>query len=223
MPPSRLEEYRKILPPNQFKSEYLGEFLDDDGTVFTNFKDCVGYSTIEANDKLIVGIDWSSGGGGDDTVITVLTDKGKQVILEYFNISSVSNQIERIARILRPLVPQIKLVKAELNSIGTPFTEMLRQKMPMLRVEGFLTTNKSKADIIGKLQVAFENREITLIDDEKQMKELGAYAMDFNPRTKVITYNAPNGMNDDICMALAICYDGYKQFSKFGSYSISIL
>ena len=32
--PEQLEEYRRILPKNVFKTEYLGEFLDDDGSAF---------------------------------------------------------------------------------------------------------------------------------------------------------------------------------------------
>lgn len=43
----RLEQYRKIIPSNQFKSEYLGEWLDADGSVFINFKECVKKNTIK--------------------------------------------------------------------------------------------------------------------------------------------------------------------------------
>ena len=41
LPPEKLEEYRRVLPKNQFKTEYLGEWLDNEGVVFDNFKECI--------------------------------------------------------------------------------------------------------------------------------------------------------------------------------------
>lgn len=38
----QLEQYRQQLPKNQFRSEYLGEFLDTEGMVFTGFRECMG-------------------------------------------------------------------------------------------------------------------------------------------------------------------------------------
>lgn len=222
LPPDRLEEYRQTIPSAQFRSEYLGEFLDDDGTVFSGFRECQEDHEILPTDRLYVGIDWANGGGNDDTVISIINQSGQQVLLAYWNNLSPSEQIDRIVDILEPLQKQIVQVRPELNSVGTPYTDMLKNRLHILNIKGFTTTNKSKNDIVAQLQVAFERREITILPDSQQMKELGAYTVDFNPKTKIITYNAPSGMHDDICIALMLSYDAYLNASKRGTYSISV-
>lgn len=87
----------------------------------------------------------------------------------------------------------------------------------------FTTTNSSKCRIIGQLQSAFQNESIHLMDDKEQNIELGAYSMEFTPKNKNITFNAPNGLHDDIVMALAFAYEGYKTKSKRGQYSIRVV
>lgn len=168
-----LNEYKKILPSNQFKSEYLGQFLDNDGMVFQMFKENVSQATeIAKNDKLFVGIDWASGTDNDDTVISVINDKGEQVILDYFNNVSPLSQIDRIENILRPYTQQIRSIQSEINSIGNPMTEMLRKRFPNTNFVEFTTTNKSKNELVTQLQVAFEQNNIKIIDDDKQLREL---------------------------------------------------
>jgi hypothetical protein len=88
------------------------------------------------------------------------------------------------------------------------------------KVNGFNTSNSSKAEIVSDLQVAFEQRQIEILDDEKQLRQLSAYSAEYNPRTKNVFYNAPQGMHDDICMALMLSYNGYKTVNKQGTYSI---
>ena len=222
--PEKLEEYRQILPTNQFKSEYMGEFLDDDGMVFTHFKECIEDNIIMPNDKLYVGIDWGNGTDNDDTVISILNQYGKQVYLSYFNNLTPTQQIDKIYSIIQPIENQIVVIQPELNSIGTPYTDLLKNRLQRksIRVNGFDTTNKSKADIVANLQVAFEQEKIRILDDDKQMRELGCYAAEYNPKTKNVSYNAPNGLHDDICIALMLSYDAYKN-NKISNICISVV
>lgn len=219
----RLEEYRRVLPKNQFKSEYLGEWLDDDGQVFSYFKDCIKLNTIQPYDKLYVGIDWSNGVDADDTAISIINDKGQQVFLKYWNNLSPTQQIDVVYNIIKPIENQIVQIQPELNSIGTPYTDLLKERLQLStrnKVNGFNTSNSSKAEIVSDLQVAFEQRQIEILDDEKQLRQLSAYSAEYNPRTKNVFYNAPQGMHDDICMALMLSYNAYKTVNKQGTYSI---
>lgn len=223
LPPSKLEEYRKVLPANQFKSEYMGEWLDDDGQVFTGFKDCVHENSIKPSDRLYVGIDWANGGDNDDTVISILNQDGKQVLLKYWNNLTPTEQIDHIYEILQPIERQIFLVEPELNSIGTPYTDLLKKRLQVTtqsKVVGFNTTNSSKADMVGKLQVAFEQKKIEILGDEKQLRELSTYAAEYNPRTKNVSYNAPSGLHDDICIALLLSYHALENNKASGSYCL---
>ena len=223
MPPERLEEYSHIFPKNQFKTEYLGQFLDDDGSVFIDFMGCIHHNEIKPTDKLIVGIDWSNQGGADDTVISILTQEGKQVYVEAFNNLGVLNQMRHIAGLLSPIQKQIVEVVAEVNSIGKSYTTMLRERLPHLPIREFTTTNQSKSDIISNLQVAFQEGSIEILPNEKQTRQLSTFSAVYDTKTKVVTYNAPLGLKDDMVMALAFAYDGVKKKNKRGHYSISIV
>lgn len=224
--PERLEEYRKMLPKQQFKSEYLGQFLDQDGVVFTGFNSCVKNNTIQPTDRLYWGIDWANGGDNDDSVICCVNQEGKQVYLQYWNNLTPTKQIELITKVLKTYERQTEVIQPELNSIGTPYTDMLKQGISSSlasKVQGFNTTNQSKNDLVAQLQVAFEQGNIEILDDERQLLELGSYAADYNPKTRTITYNAPQGMHDDICIGLMLAWDAYHKRTLRGAYSISFV
>lgn len=222
LPPERLEEYRLALPHNQFKSEYLGEFLDDDGSVFTNFTECVKDHSIQPTDKLVVGIDWANQGGNDDTVMSIMNTRGEQVYLGYWNnLSSATQQIDKICAVLEPFRKQIVLIQPELNSIGEVYTDLLRKRLQTTNIQGFNTTNQSKETLVTNLQVAFENHRVDILGDEKQLKELSTYMAEYNLKTKKVSYNAPQGLHDDICIALMLSYDAYMKHRKTGNYVLS--
>lgn len=211
-----LEMYRRMLPKNQFKTEYLGEFLDADGCVFTNFKECVSNDIHLDYNSLFIGIDWATGGGNDDTVMTAFNEHGEQVFLEYFNNKNTTQQIDYIIEYIKQYLGKIKVIMAEDNSIGTPMINNLKDKLGVKKnlVKEFTTTNKEKARVINQLQVAFEQGNVKLIDDDKQIGELSMYEATYNHKTGNITYNAPSGQNDDICIALCLAYEGMKNNSK---------
>lgn len=227
LPPEKLEEYRKTLPKNVFKSEYLGEWLDDDGTVFTDFKKCVHENYIKDSDKLFIGIDWAAGNENDDTAIAAFNQEGKQVYLDYFNKLTPTQQIERIEKFLVKYLRQIDVVQTELNSLGTPLTDFLKERSQLRTIKskfiGFNTTNSSKNALVQNLQMAFEQNSIEILNDTKQLSELGYYSAEFNPKTRNVSYNAPQGLRDDLNIALMLSYDAYKNGKIIGQYSISVV
>lgn len=224
--PSKLEEYKKTLPKNVFRSDYLGLFIDDDGSVFTDFKKCVKHNNIKPTDRLFLGIDWAAGGDGDDTAISVINQEGKQVYLDYFNKLSPTKQIDKIEKFIVQYLKQIVVIQTELNSLGTPLTDFLKERSQIKTIQnkfiGFNTTNQSKNALVQNLQLAFEQNQIEILDDVKQQTELAAYTAEYNTKTRNVSYNAPQGMNDDICIALMLSYDAYKNGSVQGTYNISI-
>lgn len=227
LPPSKLEEYKKLLPKNVFLTDYLGIFIDDDGTVFTDFKKCINKNEIKDSDKLYLGIDWAAGVESDDTVIVAFNQYGKQVYLDYFNKLTPTQQIDRIEKFIVQYKNQIAVVQTELNSLGTPLTDFLKNR-PQLKTiinkfVGFNTTNQSKNAIVQNLQIAFEQKEIEILEDEKQNRELATYTAEYNAKTRNVSYNAPNGLHDDICIAMMLAYDAYKNGKIIGNYNISVI
>lgn len=212
-----LEMYRQMLPRNQFLTEYLGEFMDSDSSVFTGFKDCIKQARNGDYKELYVGIDWGNGTNNDDTVLIGINERGEEVFLEYFNNKNTTQQIEYIVEYLKQY-PQIKLIYAEYNSLGKPLTDLLRDKIK-IKIENWLTTNESKARIVSQLQVAFEQKKITLLDNEKQTAELAMYECAYNMKTGNVSYNAPAGGHDDICIALMLALECKNKCKKTGQYS----
>ena len=92
-------------------------------------------------------------------------------------------------------------------------------------IKEFTTTNKDKARIVGQLQVAFEKQNIKLINDDKQLAQLAMYEAEYNIKTGNVSYNAPVGGHDDICIALCLAWDGYKSKNKnnVGNYVFSFI
>ena len=58
------------------------------------------------------------------------------------------------------------------------------------------------------------------MDDQQQLNEIASYEAQYNPKTKVITYNAPQSLHDDTVMALMYAYKAYKTKNKRGNYNI---
>lgn len=221
--PESLEMYKQMLPKNQFLTEYLGEFMDSDSSVFTGFKDCIKQPKNDEYNQVFVGIDWGNGTNNDDTVITGINERGEQIFLEYFNNKNTTEQIEYIYFYLKPYLPKIKQILCECNSLGKPLTELLRNRLGKNRlVADWITTNESKARIVSQLQVAFEQQKIVLLNDDKQSAELSMYEATYNMKTGNISYNAPAGGNDDICIGLMLALES-KISMKTGQYSFLIV
>lgn len=218
--PDIKELYRQILPKAQFRSEYEAEFLDNEGLVFEGFTECVEEPEGDP-DSLILGIDWGSGGGNDFTVVSALDSAGRQRDILAFNTLNAPEQITLISQYIRS--HKVHKVISENNSIGSPMTDLLEKEIPYINVERFKTTNTSKNELVNGLQVAFQRKLIRILPDGVQTAELAAYALEYNPKTRTTTYNAPLGLHDDRVIALALAWHGVNPNQATGQYCISWL
>lgn len=230
LPASRLEQYRTMMPKAQFTTEYMGEFLDSDSILFTNLSECVQPAPEQYN-GVYVGIDWGSGTGGDYTSVSIFAEGGRMLRIEYFNDKSTFEQVRYICDILRPYTAKLQVIQAESNSIGTPMIALLLEEMkktPGLgqlvgRVIPFTTTNAEKVRLVNQMQVALERKNISLLNDKGLLTQLSAYEATYNPKTNIVTYNAPAGLHDDNCISTMLGFDAWANPSKRGVYSFAII
>lgn len=217
-----LELYRKTMPENQFKNDYLGEFTDDAGSVFNikliNWNRCgnIRHHT-EGYKDLFIGIDWGTGVGNDYTVISGFSEDYQQRLLLYCNKTTPTEQIEWIVKNIREKtnINKIRGIICESNSIGTVYLDMLRRQLPKnIKVIPFNTSNDSKREIIENMCKLIGEEKLTLYLDDEQQRQFAAYAMELTPSGKV-TYNAPYGIHDDIVMASAIALSGVGKKSSY--------
>ena len=221
LPKETLELYKQMLPKNMFITEYEGEFLDSESIVFGDFKECVGEEITPYN-ELYIGIDWGSGVGSDDTVVTALNEHNEQVFLLAFNNKTAFQQIDYICEYINQFGTKVKHILAESNGVGKPLCDNLKLKLNKIPFTEHTTTNQNKIEMINRLQVAFEQKKIQILNDDRQIAELGMYEAKVK-ENGTVTYNAPSGGNDDMVMGLMFAMESKRMKNKKGKYSISIL
>lgn len=223
----RLETYRKLMPANQFISEYLGEFVDDLGSVFNITKNIwyrasnnKWHSPIDVPDKIVIGIDWSAGKQGDYTAISGFNLQKEQILLHYDNRKTPNQQIDWISDLIHKFTPrQVVAIVCETNSIGNIYIDMLKQKLAGYNIVEFTTTNDTKRDIIENVIQLIENEDVKLIKDIEQYKEFSMYNVEITKSGK-ITYNGAFGSHDDLVMATAFALKQIRDLTK-STYSFS--
>lgn len=215
--PEKLEQYKKILPNSLFRSEYLGEFVDENGGVFN-----ADYSKFfEEYGSLYIGIDFGTGNEGDKTAVVGLNERGEQVLLSYWNdIPEPLDQVKKICDIIRQNKAKIKRVIAEKNSIGDVYLKLINNnlKQDKVRVFPFNTTNDSKREIIESLAAGIGEGNVHLLDEKENKLEFGAYQMEIT-KGGTITYNGAYGFNDDLVIATALAHRA--KTTNFGTYSVA--
>jgi hypothetical protein len=204
IPASELDSLKTTMTERAFAQEILAEFLEDGGGVFRKVRDAaiLKRREAEAGKQYVIGVDW--GRSNDATVFCVMdVDTKHQVAMDRMTDTDYSTQRTRL-QALSDRYNRAAIV-AESNSIGQPNIEALRDMG--LSVQGFTTTNATKAKIIQSLELAFERGDIKILDDELQATELMAFEGEKLP-SGLIRYGAPEGMYDDTVIAMAICWYG---------------
>lgn len=201
------DEYLEEYTPNKFKTEILGEFISDSSFLFGEFKECI----VEPEDKVpvYIGIDFGAGTGSDSTVITYFNQYRQVIKLFETNTLAPTAQIDYIAQEINDN-PTLKKVLVEGNSIGEVYFDSIKAKLKNKQViEKFMTTNDSKKEIIEDLILAFQKKEIGIIDHPMLIKQLSYY--DIQKTKTGYTYNNSNdSIHDDCVISLAIGYHCFK-------------
>ena len=205
--PETLDRYRKEVPANQFKTEFLGEFLDNEGGVFGDF-DGIVVDDWDDNLNCYMGIDWGTGSGNDDTAVCIFNEKKQMIFLDCFNDKDETSTIKHIVSIIKKYKP-LK-VQVETNSIGSIFFGLLNkaikaEKLPVMLI-GFTTSNSSKEKLVNNFQVAIQNKDTTILPNSKLLTEMAMYELKLSSTGKK-TYNAADGYHDDAVIAMLLAFD----------------
>ena len=212
----KLEQYRKEMPANKFKTEFLGEFLDMDGGVFGDYSAVIS-NNFNTDGNCYMGIDWGSGQGQDETAVCIFNGDRQMIGLYHFNDKDETQTIAFIISLIRQYRP-LK-VEVEMNSIGAVFYGLLDKAiraagLPVMLIK-FVTTNDSKERIINNMQVAIQNKDVQLLNDKTLQVQLDMYEMKVTSNGRH-TYNAHSGYHDDCIIAMLLAFDCIKK----GTYDI---
>lgn len=213
--------YRTVMSKNKYTTEILGDFLENDGLLFTNLNACIG-EAVPTEKTAYIGIDFATGSDGDYTVLTAINGKAQVFKQVAVNDLTPTKQVDWLVENINEIKKgyTIRTILAEKNSIGAVYIDYMRKSLlkSNLTVQEFITTNDSKRRIIEQLQTAFEQAAITIPNDPVLINELKRFQATVNPTTKVVKYEGKN-CHDDRTMSLAFAYEAYLR--RLGNFSIS--
>jgi phage terminase large subunit-like protein len=204
------ERLKKESPADDFKQNFEAVFLENYATVFRYVDDIIVPDCLKKEPEpgkiYVGGLDLAQ--IRDFTVLTIF-DKltHRQVFFDRFQKIPYTLQLDRIENAAKKFNATIIV---ELNNVGLAVADELRERG--VKIQDFHTTGTigtgfskegTKEQLIRKLAVDIENKNIFLAPIEQQIEELKAYGYQYTP-TKHIYYGAPEGMHDDCVMAIAL-------------------
>lgn len=213
--------YKATMSRNKYTTEVLGEFLSDDGLLFTNIERCLIDIAPQAN-TLYMGIDFATGAGSDYTVLTIFNELGEMVALHRTNNLTPMVQVDWLAGLINEHAKdkRVHRIYAEENSIGKVYLDALKSKITA-KITPWVTTNQSKQDIVTGLQIALEQERVKLLRDTALLDELAKFEAVVNPKTHKVTYGG-HCAHDDTVMATMLAYHAYTTATRHGNYNLSI-
>lgn len=214
--PQELFDAKKTVPEKVFKQEYLAEFLDAGGEVFSNLTAIEHHTWPQAQGNVFCGIDLAK--QEDYTVATFMDSTGKVLEIYRNNKSTWNVMVEEITALLKKYNASTLI---EVNSIGDVIYEQIKQRHS--NTHPFTTTSKSKNEIIEGLILDVNEQSISI--PSKQLfpplqHEMEIFTYDYNPKTRSVRYTHPNGMHDDTVISLALSNYWRKQNKSYGSYTV---
>ena len=214
IPKSEIDDAKLTLPEHVFRQEYLAEFIDGGVGLFL---DLDFINSCEKTNRMYAGLD--IGRADDYTVLTVFNENGEMYYIQRWNHDTWSNIVAKVVKKINEIGCYTFV---EVNGVGDPIFEQVKNLVNDYNlIQPFVTSSKSKQDIIEKLIVANQNKEVKLLNESWLKKEFDIFGYEYNPKTKSVRYSAPNGFHDDGVMSTAIAFHSLKTHKLSGVYSLS--
>ena len=198
-----VEGIRKSMTSAEFAQEFMCEPVAA-GALFSNVYASIKEPPTEY-DRVYIGAD--IGVAQDYTVMTAMTDKGEVIEIERFNYKEESLDYEEFkARILdfyRKYDDKLMAFYFEMNNNDLLFDDLTSDEK-IYKMIPFLTTAKSKPDIVRNLVKQFEQGTITIPDNKDLVRELFDFKSKRNAITGNLQFANSEGAHDDMVMSLAI-------------------
>jgi hypothetical protein len=214
--PSEIDDAKLTLPEHVFRQEYLAEFIDGGSGIF---KDPNIIDKPNRTNRCYAGVD--IGRMDDYTVITVYNELGQMIYIERWRMDNWANISRAVAEVINTFDCMTLI---EVNGLGDAVYEQIQNNVRNKNnVNPFVTTSKSKQNIIEQISVANQNKEVSFLPHDWLIKELDIFTFVYNPQTRNIKYSAPNGFHDDGVMSSAIGYEAFKTLKMSGKIILDVM
>jgi len=194
---------KKELPLQIFQQEYEARFIKGSSTVFGDFSKHQVINEFKLYNPLVqyyFGIDWS-GSGTDDTVLYIIDNFGRTVLIEEFHQDLLIDKAKAISK----KINQYKAIGySETNGLGQGATEIVQENTE--HTHRFIMTNESKQELVKELLLELNNDNIklpTLDLCPKLDNQMSTFQVS-RTSTGKLKYSHINNMHDDYVDALLI-------------------
>lgn len=200
--PAELEEQRKNLPERVYRQEILAEFLEGQGALFRNIRECAtgAWKEAKAGETYFAGLDL---GKLEDYTVLVIVNRAREIVfLDRFFKIDWGLQVARVKAATDRFNRCSVLVDS--TGKGEPVFEALASAG--IRVVPYTFTNKSKAALVDNLALMLEQKQIVLPRPDlcpDLIDELEAFEYTVSDSGNVKS-GAPAGMHDDGAIACAL-------------------
>lgn len=210
-----IEDAKKTIPENVFRQEYLAEFIEGGGEVFSNLNKITFDKFPSPNGKVYGGLDL--GRQVDYSVLTLMDETGNVIDITRTNKRDWNEIVQMVSHKINKYQASVYV---ETNSVGDIFFDLINKNVK--NIYPFQTTNQSKQEIIEGLILDINDGSIKIPSKElfpPLFEELSIFTYDYSPKTRSIKYGSPNGFHDDCVMSLALCNYSKKKNKSKGQYS----
>lgn len=194
---------RKGMTKAQFDQEFLCRPVSGNA-LFSNVEDAIADLNTEY-DRIYIGMD--IGVAQDYTVMTALDENYNVIDIDRFNMKEESMDSDdfkfRIKDFYRKHYDKLAACYFEVNNNDLLFDELTMDD-DMYKMIPFHTTSKTKPDMIRNLIKLFEDKQISIPNNETLIKELYDFKSKRNAITGNLQFSNTDGKHDDMVMSLAI-------------------
>lgn len=183
-----------------WRQEYLAEFLDNGGTVFTSYTPAPYSDDIEIKDDSVYYVSIDLAKHSDYTVLFV-ADVETNEIVYYWRATGLSweSQLARFKEISKRYHNPTIFV----DSTGLGDTILERMVEEGLDARGIVFSSKSKQQMVQNLAVMLQRKELCPPNIKEVLDELDRYTFT-HTSTGQFRYSAPEGLHDDVVSSLMI-------------------
>ena len=195
---------KKSMTKSQFDQEYMCLPVSA-GVLFSNMESSMSDEIVTDYERVYIGMD--IGVAQDYTVMTAMTEDFKVIDIHRFNYKEEDLDYQDFKQRIRDFYfkhdDKLAACYFEVNNNDLLFDD-LTEAEDMYKMIPFLTTAKSKPDMIRNLVKLFEDRKIMIPRNNELLKELYDFKSKRNAITGNLQFQNTEGKHDDMVMSLAI-------------------
>ncbi len=206
---SFLEEQYRTIPRETYLQEFEADPLDNALSAFRNVRFCIRAAQAPNDSLMAIGVDLAR--KLDFSAMIGMNSSRQVTFVERFQ-DEWSEQKRRI--VSKAFGLNAKAI-VDATGAGDVIVEDLRNSG--IQVEGYVISNQSKANLIQYLQTAFQQGTISIPNEPMLIEELEAYQLEYDEETRRYKYSAPEGLHDDLVIALALALWGQRGAFAFAS------